>query len=329
MITFSILLLLTVVLFFSVEKLLRKISVREEYRLAKVRAGYNVLAEEVSRLRDENSGLQEALAKTVAMYELTKQICKSLDEEKVFGAFKEQLARFIEFENCLLLKPGVDLSQYKTYSMLPLEIDSKLIGYLATEGIKSEAQETFLILAHQFMLGIKRVFLYRRIQELAIIDSLTGAFTRSYYLERFEEELARSLKFNYKFSYLMVDVDGFKGFNDNYGHLVGDAILREVSGLIKEKIRQIDSLGRYGGDEFLVILPETDAQGAAFAAERIRQAIQERRVKAYDEELKVTVSIGVSTFPEHGKDNPTLIDNADKALYQAKQAGRNRVSVFH
>ncbi|MCX5697901.1 MAG: GGDEF domain-containing protein [Candidatus Omnitrophica bacterium] len=329
MIAVCILLLLIVVLFFGVEMFLRKISEREADRLAEVKAEYDVLAEEAARLKDENSALQETLAKTVAMYELTKQICKSLDEEKVFKAFKEHLARFIEFKDCRLLKPDADMTEYKTYSMLPLEIDSKLIGYLATEGIKSSAQEIFLILAHQFILGIKRVFLYNRIQELAIIDSLTGAFTRNYYLERFEEELARSQKFNYKFSYLMVDIDGFKGFNDNYGHLVGDAILREISGLIKEKIRQIDSLGRCGGDEFLVILPETDAQGAAFAAERIRQAIQDKSVKAYDEELKVTVSIGVSTFPENGKDNSTLIDNADKALYQAKQAGRNRIAVFH
>ncbi|MCX5713478.1 MAG: GGDEF domain-containing protein [Candidatus Omnitrophica bacterium] len=319
---------LSLVLFFIARKILRLSLLRDENEFQEKKREYDSLAQDSTKLKNENAALQADLAKTVLMYELTKEICKSLDEQRVFLVFQKKLNQFIGVNDCRILEPDADLAQYGNYSVLPLEIDSKVIGYLATEAIKPEAQGSFLILAHQFMLGMKRVFLYRRIQELAIIDSLTGAYTRSYYLERFEEELARSQKFNYKVSYLMVDVDGFKGFNDNYGHLVGDAILREVSGLIKEKIRQIDSLGRYGGDEFLVILPETDVQGAAFAAERIRQAVQDRVIRAYDEELKVTVSIGVSTFPEHGKDNPSLIDNADKALYQAKQEGRNKVAVF-
>jgi diguanylate cyclase (GGDEF)-like protein len=328
MATLIILLFLTGFLFFSLERLLEQVFLREADWLVGLQAEHRTLTEETARLKQERGRLQEALAETVAMYELAKDVSKTLDEAEVFGAFKERLAQFIRFSDCRLLGRDAVLSKYRHYSVIPLEIDAKPIAYLAVSGIEQDSQDTFLILAHQFMLGAKRAFLYQRIQELAIIDSLTGAFTRSYYLGRFDEELARSQRFNYKLSYLAVDIDHFKDINDKYGHLVGDVVLRRVSGLIKEKIRQIDSLGRRGGDEFLVSLPETDALGAAQAAERIRQAIEDKAIKAYDEELKATVSIGVATFPEHGSDNPVLLENADKALYQAKQQGRNRVAVF-
>ena len=126
----------------------------------------------------------------------------------------------------------------------------------------------------------------------------------------------------------MADIDTFKDFNDRYGHLVGDAILKEVARTVKENIRQVDAVGRFGGEEFIVILTETDKNGARFAAERIRQAVEDKRIKVYDEDLKVTISIGVSTFPEDAKDLDAVIDKADKALYRAKQGGRNRVTVF-
>ncbi len=175
---------------------------------------------------------------------------------------------------------------------------------------------------------MKRAFLYQRIQELAITDGLTQVFSRRYFLERFREELVRSEKFNYSFSCLMIDIDHFKDYNDRYGHLVGDAILREVSKTIKENIRQIDLMGRYGGEEFSLILTETDKEKAELAAERIRQAIENKRIRVYNEDLKATVSIGVSTFPIDAKDMEQLIDKADLALYQAKEAGRNKVCVY-
>jgi len=162
---------------------------------------------------------------------------------------------------------------------------------------------------------------------LAITDSLTGVSSRRYLMERFSEEIERSRKFKYNFSFLMVDIDHFKDYNDRYGHLVGDAILREVSKSIKENIRQIDLVGRYGGEEFSVILTETDKEGARLAAERIRQAIENKHIRIYDEDLRVTISIGVSIFPDDAYEARQLIEKADQALYQAKQAGRNRVWI--
>ncbi len=192
---------------------------------------------------------------------------------------------------------------------------------------KEEAKEKFSILAGQFLLGFKRALLYKQVQELSITDSLTGIFTRRHFLERFNEELQRSKKFSYFLSVLMIDIDHFKDFNDRFGHLVGDIIIKATSQSIRENIRQIDMLGRYGGEEFAVILPETDKKEALFVASRIREAVFNKQIKAYDEDLKVTISIGVSVFPDDGGSQELLIEKADQALYRAKDNGRNQVSV--
>ena len=123
----------------------------------------------------------------------------------------------------------------------------------------------------------------------------------------------------------MLDIDNFKQFNDRYGHLVGDSILRQVSKTISQAVRQIDFIGRYGGEEIAVVLAETSHQQASFAAERIRQSIVAEAIKAYDEELTVTVSIGVATFPDNALNMQNLIEMADQALYLAKETGKNKV----
>jgi len=289
---------------------------------------YNLLLSINARLDRDNHELGKKLEETVALYDLTRNICKYLDEERVFLNFKEELSRYIEVSDCRFVKTNEDLTPYKEYALIELDIDKVLIGYLVARLNNKHDNEKFHILGQQFLLGIKRAILYQRVQELAITDSLSGVFSRRYYLERFKEEIGRSQKFNYSFSCLMIDIDHFKNYNDHYGHLVGDAILRELSKTIKENIRQIDLIGRYGGEEFSIILTETDKEQAKFAAERIRHSVESKYIRVYDEDLQVTVSIGISSFPSDGKSMELLIDNADSALYYAKQSGRNKVSAF-
>ncbi len=289
---------------------------------------YNASLAENAGLEQENHDLEKALEQTIALYDLTKQICKYLDEEKVFLNFKEEVGKHVELADCKFLKSSEDLAPYKDYVILQLDIDKSPAGYLTAKLTKDQDKDKFHILGQQFLLGIKRAILYQKVQELAITDNLSGVFSRRYYLERFIEEVERSHKFNYSFSCLMIDIDHFKDYNDHYGHLVGDAILRELSKTIKENIRQIDLIGRYGGEEFSIILTETDKEQAKFAAERIRQSVESKFIRVYDENLRVTVSIGISTFPGDGADMGSLIDNADSALYYAKQTGRNKVAVF-
>ncbi len=292
------------------------------------RREYEKLLKENSKFKTGNHKLQGELDSIVALYDLTKEICKYLEVDKVFNYFKEELNKYISVQDCKLIKGGPVPPEYDDYALFPLTIKDELIGNLAVGGLREEDQERFYILSQQFLLGIKRAVLYEGVQALCIIDSLTNVFNRRYYLERFKEELERSIKFNYVFSCLMVDIDYFKSFNDRYGHIVGDAILRELARTIQDNIRQVDLLCRFGGEEFSIILSEADKDAAHFAAERIRKAIEERHIKVYDEDLKVTVSVGVSTYPADGKSIEVLIDNADAALYRAKQQGRNRVCFY-
>jgi len=278
------------------------------------------------KLRDNNSILKTTLEKTVALYDITKQISESLDEDKVFLSFKEELKKYVDFKDLVFLKTDTDLAVYKDSIILPLDVDHVTMGYLVATGVSNDEIDKFSILVQQCILGLRRAMLYKQVQELSITDTLTGVFTRKHYLERLVEEIDYSRKFNYPFSLLMLDIDYFKKFNDHYGHLVGDAILKFISKLIKDNLRQVDLLCRYGGEEFSIILTNTDKEGGKLAAERIRNSVENGSIKVYDEELKVTISIGVAAFPGDGKNERILIEKADKALYRAKEKGRNQVS---
>ncbi|MFA7283574.1 MAG: GGDEF domain-containing protein, partial [Candidatus Omnitrophota bacterium] len=262
----------------------------------------------------------------LALYELTKDVCLSLDEEKVFSIFNKNLKRYISIGDCRYIKSSADLIKYEGYLILPLKLEGdKIAGYLAVDRIIEEDKVKFGILVQQFMIALRRALLYQKVQGLTITDMLTGIYCRRYFLERFNEELKRSKKNKLALTFLMIDIDNFKHFNDRYGHLVGDAILRQVSRTVREAVRQIDFIGRYGGEEISVVLAETGKEQANFAAERIRQAIAGQVIKVYDEQLKVTVSIGVSTFPDNSSNMKGLIEMADQALYLAKETGKNKV----
>jgi diguanylate cyclase (GGDEF)-like protein len=302
-------------------------------RLRRQEADYVCLLKELNCLHElkktlilENNLLNKSFDDTLALYELTKDICKSLDEEKVFAIFNKNLKKHISIGDCRYIKDSADLIKYKDYLILPLNLEANQIaGYLAVDRILETDKEKFGILAQQFLIGLRRALLYRKVQDLTITDELTSVYCRRYFLERFSEELKRSKKNKLSLTFLMIDIDNFKQFNDRYGHLVGDAILRQVTKTISQAVRQIDFIGRYGGEEISVVLSETNREQANFAAERIRQAIALEVIKVYDEELRVTVSIGVSTFPDHALNMQNLIEIADQALYLAKETGKNKV----
>jgi len=287
------------------------------------------LSQENDEIKKNNSFLEETSKHNIALYDLTRDICKTLDEEKIFRIFKEYLNREIKVGDCKFLKASTDLLEYRDYTVLPLKIDKNAQGYLVASDIQPEDTEKFFILAQQFLVGIKRSILYQKVQELTITDPLTQSFSRRYFFDRLQEEMVRSERFKQTFSFLMIDIDHFKEFNDHYGHLVGDAILREVSSTIKDNIRQIDFMGRYGGEELSIVLTDTGKEQAFYVAERIRHAIESKNIRVYDEELKVTISIGIATFPVDAVSQESIIENADNALYLAKEKGRNRGCLYH
>lgn len=328
MLHLALLILLTIFLSMAFKKILNKIFMEKKNNYGRLNYEYEERFQENSRLKKNNFILERSVEETIALYDITSELRRILNEDEIFKIFKEHLKKYIKAGDCLLLGANADLSQYRNHTLLPLVIEKETIGYLAASDVEGQDKDKFYILAQQFLAGLRGATLFKKVQGLTIIDSLTQIFNRRYFIERFNEELERSKKFKYSFSFLMLDIDHFKDFNDNYGHLVGDAILREITKTIKENIRQIDFMGRYGGEELSIILTETDKDHAHSACERLRQAIELRRFTVYDEDLKATVSIGVSTFPDDATDSAELIERADKALYQAKQAGRNRVCVY-
>ena len=215
-----------------------------------------------------------------------------------------------------------------TFAAMPLLSENKFVGILTIDNLSKTDFDRFLIVAMQFALEIKKVLLYETVGELAITDGLTGLYTRRYFFERFDEELQRSKRHGLKFSFLMIDIDDFKRCNDTYGHLVGDVVLKETAHIAKESAREIDLMARYGGEEFSIILPETDRAGAMLVAERIRKRTEDNIFKAYDEKLKITVSIGLAVYPDDSQEVSDLIERADKALYAAKSSGKNIVCEY-
>lgn len=206
----------------------------------------------------------------------------------------------------------------------PVFIRKRMVAALLVLGVLRDRAPLFSVLAESFVSEIQRVKLYENIQQLAVTDGLTGVAVRRHFLKRFSDEIDRSRRLGMKLSFLLIDVDDFKRCNDRYGHLVGDVVLKEAAETIRRNIREVDLVGRYGGEEFGVFLTETDESGAYFVAERIRRAIDERDFCAYDERLRLTVSIGCATFMD-GEEPAAVIDKADAALYKAKRQGKNRV----
>jgi diguanylate cyclase (GGDEF)-like protein len=284
-------------------------------------------SENLDIMKRDNTLLKNNAEQVIALYDITKDICRTLDVESMLNIFKDYAGKYIGPGDYRLVYSEDDLKSFPGYARLPLCIKKSTIGYLIAGNVLSAETDKFHILGQQLLIGIKRSYLYNKVQELAITDSLTQAYTRRYFLEKLNEEIVRCEKFKHCFAFLMVDIDHFKEHNDRYGHLVGDAILRETVKILKDSIRQVDFIGRYGGEELAIVLTETGKSPARIVAERIREYLSQKPVKLYDESLQITVSVGVSSYPEDGNRSKDLIEKADRALYAAKEQGRNRVCV--
>lgn len=280
----------------------------------------------------ERQTLERQAEEIYTLYEMTKELTENLHERDALEVFKRKLAQNVAFEECILLHPLSGevkaLKEDKTVFLFTLKGKLRMGGYLAVKGLRDKDRETFMILANQFSLVLQRIRLYQELEKMATTDGLTGLYTRRAILEHLKNELKRATDRGIKTSVLMIDIDYFKKFNDNYGHMTGDRILHQIAGVIAGGIREIDVVGRYGGEEFLAVLPETDAKGAELVARRLREAVGKSEIRLQDHSLHITVSIGVATFPDHSASLPELLDQADQALYAAKESGRNRVCVW-
>jgi diguanylate cyclase (GGDEF)-like protein len=167
----------------------------------------------------------------------------------------------------------------------------------------------------------------KELEKLSTTDSLTGLFNRKHLMEKLNLELGRSARYQHDFTLLIIDIDHFKRYNDTYGHLAGDEVLRRMGAILKESIRKSDYAARYGGEEFIVLLPETGVDAGVQMAERIRRQMAEQEMGSDTNRTNVTISAGAASFPDYGEDAETLIRNADEALYEAKRRGRNQIII--
>jgi two-component system, cell cycle response regulator len=223
---------------------------------------------------------------------------------------------------------------------VPLVVESRVDGVIAlgrigTRGFDADDLRLVAIISGQISAVLENISLHEQVKDQAVRDGLTQVFNRGYLYERLAEELLRAEQSGAACSFIMLDIDNFKAFNDSHGHLAGDEMLRRVSQAITQSVRKVDVVGRYGGEEFGIVLPQTSAQAAYAVGERIRKAVEElgtdavRWSAASDSRkaARVTVSLGVSAYPEMAGTHVDLVARADEALYRSKALGKNKVSL--
>ena len=253
----------------------------------------------------------------------------------------ELVRKIIDLGEPACLKNIVTRFDYKPLSsnsrslmIVPLTSHSTAMGVLVAESndesrFHDKDIQMLSIVARSAALALENAELHRRTEELTINDELTDTFNYRYFVQKLQEEKRRAARYSLPLSLIMVDIDWFKKLNDSYGHEIGNLVLKGLSDIIKKCIRDVDIFCRYGGEEFVVILPQTPKVEATQIAERIRQQIEKAVIDtAKRGKLKVTVSVGVTSYPENGKSQDDLLAIADQALYRAKGEGRNLVCII-
>ncbi len=221
----------------------------------------------------------------------------------------------------------------KSFVSLPIQIDDRLAGVLnLSDKIKGHAfdkddvnvLETFI---SSVAIAIERSLLYRQtesLQKLSITDPLTGIYNRRYLNRRLSEEITRYNRYKHPFSFMMLDLDKFKEYNDTFGHIAGDNLIRNLAKVLDKSLRTIDIAARFGGDEFVSIFPQTPKVDAIQISNRLKEMI-DRALHNHNIEMPLSISVGLATFPDDASSIMELIEKTDQALYLAKKGGGNRV----
>ncbi len=207
----------------------------------------------------------------------------------------------------------------------PVSAGDQPLGLIVLRAAGNVPVENAARFASEIAFALKRVILFRQVEWLSLTDGLTGLWRRNALDEKVREELRRAAAFKTTVGFMIADIDHFKRLNDTYGHQFGDAVLKRVAQLLKAGVYETDFVGRYGGEEFGIVLPRADSAGVLRKAETMRARIEAETFSQGLEKVKLTISIGIAHFPKDGREPEALIAAADKALYAAKESGRNRV----
>lgn len=318
------------------------------------------------RMRSEaeerlNEQLQRRLAELQAVSQITDLIHSSLEFERVGPLVLEILTKVINVQSCCLFV--IDKSRAETLFSASVGMSGATISSQAATGLADDIEyhdahfactsvvdhkqmmvvfcakneeidamsdEDRLVLqavASELLVAVENSQLYKLTRRLAITDELTSLYNYRYLQQKLDEEIERARRYHKDLSFVMIDADDFKRFNDTNGHIAGDGALTELGTVLRSVVREVDVVARYGGEEFSIVLPETDAAGAFVAAEKVREAVATHRFLNADGDRteQISVSVGVATYPTHAHDKESLLRCADDALYQAKRSGKNRV----
>ncbi len=316
--------------------------------------------EQNSYYQDRQAKLKEQIGARQMLSSFTREMGTLLDPEKIQQKLTQQVQmNYPEEKTCFIASnfssdPAAAWSYQKKISLLikdaandprfpfyqkegnsssilaPLIIENSVIGIVRVDSNRSARfVETDLrrleLYAHLSILALENAKLFSQVNALATKDALTGLATHRVFQERLSEEILRAARYHTELSLIMFDIDHFKLVNDQYGHLTGDSVLRDVSQIISQHNRNVDFAARYGGEEFVIILPQTAPITAFALAENLRKAVESHNFRSGPTAFTVTASIGCSSFPGDAQIASQLIRRADERLYRAKSSGRNRV----
>jgi len=226
---------------------------------------------------------------------------------------------------------SISMNDFASRIIIPIKFNNQVLGGLCLYDLSPnhyKEDQLIKLVVEELVLLMRILNLYVETKILAITDGLTKLYNRRYFQDVYEREFNRALRYKLALSVVMIDIDHFKKLNDTYGHQLGDYVLVQLSSIIKQNYRKSDCVARYGGEEIIAILTETPLTKAEIPTKRLRESIEKAIFKWGDNEIKVTVSIGIASLNENIKKDRELIKFADDALYNAKKNGRNRIEIF-
>lgn len=314
------------------------------------------ISQAITSIFDMNELLKfvnDVIIGVMGVYHSTIALCHGTQNKlkvQVSSIFdKKDLAIVSDYINCDILKSSTDgghsmidnnvnAEEYpftqgrniKSMICVPLLAKGNTLGIVLIEhsiknAFDNDTVRLLEIISQQVSIAIENARLYQQMHDLATLDGLTGAYNRLFFQDKLEEEYKKAHEIGYDLSFIIFDIDHFKKFNDTYGHLFGDLVLKTLSSHIMRTLRKEDIFARYGGEEFVILLPHTTIEQAKEKAEELRISVSQLNITDRVVSASVTISIGVSTYPQCAGKSTELISTADDALYEAKHAGRNQV----